>query len=145
LINIKRLSKRIKKNEGFSSKPYYDQLGNLTVGYGHLVLKKDKIIENKIYSKKRLNEMFKKDLNEAIENFNKIFSKNKMPPNVSEALIEMIFQLGLKNFLKFKKMKKAINESDFLKASKEMLKSKWYKQTPKRVEGLIKTMEIKID
>ena len=145
MINIKRLSKRIKKNEGFSNKSYYDQLGNLTIGYGHLILKKDKIIENKVYSKKRLNEIFKNDLNIAIENFNKIFPKNKIPENVVETLIEMFFQLVLKNFLKFKKMNKAIKKLDFLKASQEMLKSKWYKQTPKRVRQLVKIMETEID
>jgi len=36
------LKKRIKKNEGFSLKPYKDQLGFITIGFGHLVLPKEK-------------------------------------------------------------------------------------------------------
>ena len=36
----KSLKKRIQKNEGFSIKAYKDKLGNLTIGYGHLIKKK---------------------------------------------------------------------------------------------------------
>jgi len=43
------LKKRIKLNEGFSSKPYKDQLGYLTIGYGHLILSNEKM--NKELSK----------------------------------------------------------------------------------------------
>ena len=31
------LKTRIKKNEGYSNKPYKDQLGYGTIGYGHLI------------------------------------------------------------------------------------------------------------
>ena len=39
-----KLIKRIKKNEGFSSTPYKDQLGFLTIGYGHLILSEEKYL-----------------------------------------------------------------------------------------------------
>ena len=41
------LKKRIKLNEGFSSKPYKDQLGYLTIGYGHLILSNENILLKK--------------------------------------------------------------------------------------------------
>ena len=56
-----KLIKRIKKNEGFSSIPYKDQLGFLTIGYGHLILPNEKhLAENKI-SKHKLERIFIQD------------------------------------------------------------------------------------
>ena len=37
-MSYKNLKKNIKKNEGYSLKPYKDQLGFLTIGYGHLII-----------------------------------------------------------------------------------------------------------
>ena len=49
----------------------------------------------------------------------------------------MIFQLGIKKQKKFVKMNKHIQNRDMFLAALEMKKSLWYKQTPKRVDGLI--------
>jgi len=140
LINIKEVSEKIKKNEGYSNKIYYDKLGNSTIGYGHLVKKNEKFTENKKYLKKELNDLFKKDLSKAIKDYNELFIKENLPKHISEVLVEMIFQLGSKNFLTFKKMIKAIKNKNFISASKEMKKSLWYKQTPIRVLKLSKIM-----
>ena len=45
------LKKRIKKNEGFSLKPYKDQLGFTTIGFGHLILPKEQHLIKKSISK----------------------------------------------------------------------------------------------
>ena len=73
--------------------------------------------------------MFKK-------NYNKIF----IPKNVKEVLIEMFYQLGEKNTLKFKKFNNHIKKKYYYLAAFEMMKSRWYKQTPNRVDGLIKIL-----
>ena len=49
----------------------------------------------------------------------------------------MIFQLGIKKQKKFVKMNKHIQNNDMFLAALEMKNSLWYKQTPKRVDGLI--------
>ena len=49
----------------------------------------------------------------------------------------MIFQLGIKNCLKFKKFNKSLKKKLPHMAALEMLNSHWYAQTPKRVEKLI--------
>ena len=46
-LSFHNLKKRIKSNEGFSSKPYKDQLGYLTTGYGHLILKDENYLLKK--------------------------------------------------------------------------------------------------
>ena len=140
MVDLKKLSYRIKKNEGFSNIVYNDILGNQTIGYGHLVKKNEKFKKNKKYKKFFLNNIFKKDLNKAIKIYNEIFKEFVFPPNVTEVLIEMIFQLGKKRFLTFKKMIKALKKQDYILASKEMENSLWKKQTPKRALKLSKTL-----
>ena len=106
------LKKRIKLNEGFSSKPYKDQLGYLTIGYGHLILPNEKILLKKKIHKKDLEEIFEKDFKKALNNFNnklKFLTSNKKE---AELIIEMIFQLGIKGCLKFNNLLKNIGKGN---------------------------------
>ncbi len=140
-MNINRLTKSIKKNEGFSNKIYLDQLGNPTIGFGHLITKKDKFVKGRIYEKKLLNNIFAEDLEKAIKIYKKIFREVCLKDEIEEVLIEMIFQLGYKNFSSFKKMIKAIKSENYKLAIREMKLSKWNKQTPKRVKILIEKVK----
>ena len=94
------LKKRIKSNEGFSCKPYKDQLGYLTIGYGHLILSNEKILLKKQIHKKELEEIFEKDFKRALSNFKKTFKSFTLNKKEKELLIEMIFQLGTKRLFK---------------------------------------------
>ena len=140
--NIKKLSyphlkKRIKKNEGFSTKPYKDQLGFITIGFGHLILPKEKHLIKKQTNKKQLEKIFIDDFNRALSHFNvylKPFTSNRKD---SELLIEMIFQMGLSRVLKFKKLLHYMRKRNKYLVCFEMMNSLWYKQTPNRVKKLI--------
>ena len=138
--NFSELKTRIRKNEGYSNKVYKDQLGYKTIGYGHLIKKPDKFIDKKEYSKKYLNKIFEKDFNLALKSYKKHYGKQKNSKIIQGILIEMIFQLGIKNCLNFKKFNKRIKKKLYYLAAIEMLDSLWYLQTPKRVEGHIKTL-----
>ena len=133
------LKKRIKFNEGFSSKPYKDQLGYFTIGYGHLNLSHEKILLKKQINKKELEEIFEKDFKKALRNFNNTFKPFTLNEKESELLIEMIFQLGIKGCLKFKNLIKNIKKGNKHLVCFDMMDSLWYKQTPNRVKALIKT------
>ncbi len=133
------LKKRIKSNEGFSSKPYKDQLGYLTIGYGHLILPNENILLKKQIHKKELEEIFEKDFKKALSNFNNAFKSFTLKEKESELLIEMIFQLGIKGCLKFKNLIKNIKKGNKHLVCFDMMDSLWYKQTPNRVKNLIKT------
>ncbi len=134
---FKGLKKRIKSNEGYSDKSYRDQLGFQTIGYGHLIKEKDKIILNKNYSKKYLEDLFEKDFKNAVTAFNKNFKKLFLKKNEQELLIEMIYQMGVKKVLRFKKVIFYIKKNKKNMVCLEMMNSLWYKQTPKRVLNLI--------
>ena len=132
-----KLKKRIKQNEGFSLKPYKDQLGFLTIGYGHLILDNEKYLLKKKTYKKELEKIFVQDFNRSLNNFNqhlKFFTSNKKE---AELLIEMVFQLGTKGVFGFKNLLQNMNKGNRYLVCFEMMNSLWYKQTPKRVKILV--------
>ena len=137
-MGYNNLKKRIKLNEGFSQKPYKDQLGHLTIGYGHLILSNEKFLLKKQMHKKELEQIFENDFKKAVSNFNttlKPFVSNKRE---AELLIEMVFQLGIRGFLKFKNLIKNMKKGNKYLVCLDMMDSLWYKQTPNRVRNLIK-------
>tara|TARA_A100000164_G_scaffold68816_1_gene57374 strand:+ start:534 stop:965 length:432 start_codon:yes stop_codon:yes gene_type:complete len=138
-LGYHNLKERIKSNEGFSSKPYKDQLGYLTIGYGHLILPNENILLKKQIHKKELEEIFEKDFNKALSKFNNTFKSFNLNEKESDLLIEMIFQLGIKGCLKFKNLIKNIRKKNKHLVCFDMMDSLWYKQTPNRVKTLIKT------
>ena len=140
LFNFYRISGRIKANEGFKSSVYRDQLGNQTIGYGHLVYSKDTFFVKKRYPKKILLRVFYNDLKKAISDFKKNYNYKILPDSTQEVIIEMVFQLGIEKVLKFKKFNFYIKNKQLYLASLEMMRSRWYQQTPKRVDKLISVL-----
>ena len=134
------LKKKIKKNEGFRNEAYLDSLGYSTIGYGHLITKKEKKMFQAKFSKKFFSRLFDKDFKKALTAYKKNFNHRKHSKDTKEVLIEMIFQLGIKKQKKFVKMNSHIQNNNMFLAALEMKNSLWYKQTPKRVDGLIKVL-----
>ena len=134
------LKKKIKKNEGFRNRPYLDSLGHPTIGYGHLITNKEKKTFKGKFSKKFLLKLFDKDFKKALTDYKKNFNHKKHSKNTKEVLIEMVFQLGIKKQQKFLKLNNHIEKNDIFLAALEMKNSLWYKQTPKRVDGLLKLL-----
>ena len=134
------LKNKIKKNEGFRDTAYLDSLGYATIGYGHLIKTNEKHLLIKKISKKDLLKIFIKDFNGCLNSYEKFYRKKKHDKNIKEVLIEMIFQLGADKQSKFIKMNKYLKKKQLFMASLEMKNSLWYKQTPKRVDGLITSL-----
>lgn len=137
MFNFSRLSSRIKAREGFSGFVYSDKLGNPTIGYGHLINSNDVFSVKKKYSKVALTNLFYNDLRKAISDFKKNYYYKILSDTVQETIIEMIFQLGIRKVLQFKKFNFYINDKQLFLAALEMMKSRWYLQTPNRVNKLI--------
>ena len=137
-MNYLSLKLRIKKNEGFSSRPYKDQLGNYTIGYGHLIRKKEIVLYKKKIKISFFQNLFENDFKTALNDYNKHFRKYSFSQNIKELIVEMIFQMGIQNVLSFKKTLRHIRKNNKFLAALEMMDSIWYKQTPLRVENLIK-------
>ena len=71
-INLKL---RIKSNEGYSNKPYKDQLGFFTIGYGHLIIPDENKYLKNSYTKKYFENLFEEDFNKALLQYKKSFLK----------------------------------------------------------------------
>ena len=137
MTNFVQLKERIKKNEGYKNKAYLDTLGFSTIGYGHLIKKKEKYLLKKTHSKERLLTLFEIDFNNALGCYLKFYKNKNYNKNIKEIYIEMIFQLGIESMRKFIKMNNYIEKNKLFMAAFEMKNSLWYKQTPKRVDLLI--------
>lgn len=137
-LSLKALKIRIKKNEGYSDIAYKDQLGFYTIGYGHLIRPNEKNYFELKYKKKHFKRLFETDFKKALHQYNKLFFSSLYTNKEKELLVEMLFQLGPKNALKFKKFFYYLNKKQKYMACLEMMDSLWYKQTPGRVLDLIK-------
>ena len=137
-MHYRELKKRIKKNEGFSLKPYKDQLGYLTIGYGHLILPNEThLLKNKT-NKAQLNSIFDQDFERALRNYKRFIKQKHHNRKDKELLIEMTYQMGAKRVLKFKKLISNMQKNKKHLVCFEMMDSLWYTQTPNRVKNLIR-------
>ena len=118
----------IKKVEGLKLKPYEDKYGNLTIGYG-------RNLSDRGITKEEAEIMLYTDLAIAEFDLRDIFPDYEFYPiEVKTVLTSMIFNLGKKRFLTFKKFIKAIKEKDYKKALYELYNSKRAKQLPYRTK-----------
>jgi len=132
-INDKLLD-MIMRNEGLRLFPYRCTEGKLTIGYGHN-------LDSKGISENMALQMLKDDIGDAIKDLYIVFDEfYKFTSNRQCALIDMMFNIGLPAFKKFKKMIQAINEGDWEQAALQAEKSKWYGQVGDRSERIVKLM-----
>ena len=131
-----KLVDQLIEHEGLKLKPYYCPAGKLTIGVG-------RNLEDKGISQKEAAFLLKNDIDECISDLEDLFKEkfDSFPEQVKIVLIDMRFNLGATGFRSFRKMIKAVNESNFDKASKEMKNSNWYSQVGKRAETLVEMMK----
>ena len=82
--------------------------------------------------------MFEIDFNKSLIQYKTLFFRKFHKQAERELIIEMIFQLGPKGVSKFRKMLFYLNNNQKNMTCLEMMDSLWYKQTPERVNDLIK-------
>ena len=144
-MNIDQLRQEIEADEGNVGEIYLDHLKLPTLGIGHLIKKTDPEYGLPVgtpVSRKRINTYFNEDIQGTIEDCEKLYKDfYKLPEEVKLILCNMMYNLGYTRLSKFSKLKAAINEGDWEKASLEMKDSKWYKQVPNRAERLVSRMK----
>ena len=125
----------LKLDEGLRLNPYKDTVGKTTIGYG-------RNLDDLGISKAEAEIMLCNDVNIAYkETFRVIDIFEKLNEVRRAVLVNMVFNLGLPRFLKFKKTIQAIHAEDFERAAKEMLDSLWAKQVKNRAKSLAHCME----
>ena len=138
-IQVEKLKQQIKEHEGYRLDVYVDTLGFDTGGYGH------KILPGEVppTTKEGWDKIFDEDFDKAWNLTEKFCEDNELsiPLDVQCILCEMIYQMGFAGVSKFKMMITALKEKDFKEAAKQMLDSRWAKQTPSRANQLSQQME----
>ena len=133
-MNIE-LIEALKKDEGLRLFPYKCTAGKLTIGIGRNL--EDVGITEDEAVVLLLNDIKKAtiDSERIVKNF---YNLDQVRQNV---IINMIFNLGLTRFSKFKDTLKAIENFNFEKASIEMKDSYWYSQVGSRAVRLCEEMK----
>lgn len=131
---MKELLDQLKRHEGRSLKPYKCPAGKLTIGYG-------RNLEDVGISEVEAMVMLRNDIEQCYEELSVFSWFEDLDQVRQEALINMLFNLGLPTFLKFKKTLKYVAEGKYSQAAAEMLNSKWATQVGDRAKELAYMME----
>lgn len=133
---MEELIQRIKRHEGLRLSPYRDSQGNLTIGYGHN-------LDAKPISIRAAQVILEDDLRDAWVELQFVPHEYWQHLNTrrKEVLVEMIFNMGVKGLMSFKRMLSALARADYEEAAREMLDSRWAQQVGSRAEELAQIMK----
>lgn len=143
-MNIKQLREELERDEGKVLKIYKDHLGYPTFGIGHLIKESDPEYTLPIGTpvlEARVIQAFNQDICQVLNDCEILYPDfYELPEEVQLIIGNMMFNLGLSRLSKFRNMKKAVDCRDWMKASFEMIDSKWYNQVPNRAKRLVERM-----
>lgn len=132
--NLESAKELIKKHEGLRLAPYKCSAGKLTIGWG-------RNLEDNGITTEEAEMMLNHDLQLCIASANRFDWFDALDEVRQSVVVNMIFNLGLAGFSKFKKTIAAIEKGDFDEASKEMLDSLWARQVKGRAQELANMMK----
>lgn len=150
MIDMDKLFNEIRDDEGSRSWKYLCSELHPTIGVGHRVrdadaeaaletfdVFADDVPEDQCISDERIRELFETDVAVAIETCEKIYSNwEELPQEAQHVLCNMSFQLGEGTLRKFQGMNAAVAEQDYAEMAKQMIDSRWARQTPERAQRL---------
>ena len=139
-MNLEQLQNELAIDEGCKLEIYLDHLGYKTVGIGHLITEDDELYGFEVgttVSQEHVDDLFHDDVQRTLRDCEFLYSDfNDLPEEAQLIIANMCFQLGRPRLSGFKKMKAAVDSRDWREASRQMLDSKWAKQTPNRASRL---------
>lgn len=127
------LIEALKRDEGVREKPYYDSVGKISIGVG-------RNLDDKGLRPDEIRFLLKNDIEEALADARKFSWFPRLDRPRQRVIVNMIFNLGAPRFRNFKKMLAALEKQDYIKASEEMLDSKWARQVGVRAQRLADIM-----
>ena len=141
-MDIEKLRKELKLDEGCINEIYLDHLGYHTFGIGHLITDQDKEWGKPVGTKistKRINECFKNDIEIVFKELDRSLSWwRELPDDLQLVLANMCFNLGITRLKKFKNFLSALSKQDWELAATEMMDSRWATQVGQRAVRLQK-------
>mgnify|MGYP005998809109 CR=1 FL=1 len=131
---LKDLKERLIQEEGLRLKPYRCTANKLTIGIGRNIEERGITEDEAMYL---LNNDVEMVLDELYDNFNWLAS---IDVTARMILIDMAFNMGVPRLLNFKNTLRYLENKEYLKASVEMLDSRWAAQVGKRAKDLSNLM-----
>lgn len=119
--------------------PYKDSLGYSTIGYGHLISNGEQFSTG--ITEEEADKLLSRDLAKVIMQVQTLGLN--IPDDWNDFIIIMAFQLGVAGVLKFRKMLEALKVQNYSEAIRQAKDSLWYRQTPNRVNDMIKQLKNK--
>jgi len=113
--------------------PYEDSVGKLTIGVG-------RNLDDRGLSAEEINFLHQNDLDIIWEEASGLPWFAGLDDVRKLVVLDMIFNLGLSRFLGFVKTVEAIVHKDYNRAAREMIDSKWFRQTGRRAKRLVRAM-----
>ena len=125
---------QIKKDEGHRGRPYKCTAGATTIGFG-------RNLDANPLTEKESEYLLRNDLESVYLEAKTLSFYSGLNSVRQDVIINMIYNLGLSRFLKFKNFIKALREGYYVLASIEMLDSLWARQVGSRATNLAKQMK----
>jgi lysozyme len=126
---VKHLIAMLQRHEGLRLKPYKCTAGKVSIGYG-------RNLDDMGISEVEAMVLLRHDIERCYDELNVFSWFADLDQVRQEALIDMLFNLGLPTFLEFKKTLKFVAEGKYSQAAEEMLRSKWADQVGDRAKEL---------
>lgn len=117
---------------------YKDSLGYETIGFGHLVLPEDREHFVNGITELQAEQILVLDYQKAVKGTDSLKLGLRPDGRWYAMVTVLVFQLGLAGFSKFKRCIYALQNQNYATALAELRDSKLYRQTPNRVDYLIK-------
>ena len=131
---MKHLIAMLQRHEGLRLKPYKCTAGKVSIGYG-------RNLDDMGISEVEAMVLLRHDIERCYNELNVFSWFADLDQVRQEALIDMLFNLGLPTFLEFKKTLKFVAEGKYSQAAEEMLRSKWADQVGDRAKELAYMMD----
>ncbi|MEZ8855590.1 glycoside hydrolase family protein [Vibrio atlanticus] len=119
----------IKKHEGLRLKPYRCSMGKLTIGYGR------NLSDNGI-TLEEAEQLLQHNIDEVIQQAQTLPFFSALNEVRQAVIVDMVFNMGLPRFQKFKKTIALIEQQAWQAAANEMLNSRWARQVGNRSKTL---------
>lgn len=129
------LVEQLIRHEGMRLKPYTDTVGKLTIGVGR------NLTDVGISSDEAL-VLLDTDIDRAVATCAEFPWFARLDAIRQRVLIDMAFNLGSSKLRTFRATLAAIEQGDYVKASDQMLKSKWATQVGQRARTLARMMAV---
>lgn len=136
---ITGLTADLRRDEGVEPSAYQDHLGFWTIGVGRLIDKR----KGGRLTDEEIDYLLANDIRACIADVDELpaWQAVKDDPVRARALLNMRFQLGATGLRGFKNSLARIAAKQWAAAGAALRQSKWYTQTPKRAERVIRMFE----